>query len=275
MIYYKTDEEIEFVRESCLLVCKALSHVASIIKPGMTGIDIDKAAEEVIRDHNAEPAFKGYRGFPATLCVSPNAAVVHGIPSKSQEFKEGDIVSVDCGVLLNGFFGDSAYTFPLGEVSEEVMHLMKVTNTSLYKAIETSEVGKRIGDIGFAVQHYVERQHKFSVVRELVGHGIGRELHEPPEVPNFGKRGRGIKLQEGLVIAIEPMVNQGRKDVRTAPDGWTILAKDLKPSAHFEHTIAVREEGPDILSNHEMIVEQIRKNDNVLDVGVYDESVVA
>ncbi|MCI5080982.1 MAG: type I methionyl aminopeptidase [Saprospiraceae bacterium] len=275
MIYYKTDEEIEFVRESCLLVCKALSHVASIIKPGMTGIDIDKAAEEVIRDHNAEPAFKGYRGFPATLCVSPNAAVVHGIPSKSQEFKEGDIVSVDCGVLLNGFFGDSAYTFPLGEVSEEVMHLMKVTNTSLYKAIETSEVGKRIGDIGFAVQHYVERQHKFSVVRELVGHGIGRELHEPPEVPNFGKRGRGIKLQEGLVIAIEPMVNQGRKDVRTAPDGWTILAKDLKPSAHFEHTIAVREEGPDILSNHEMIVEQIRKNDNVLEVGVYDESVVA
>ncbi len=275
MIYYKTDEEIEFVRESCLLVCKALSHVASIIKPGMTGIDIDKAAEEVIRDHNAEPAFKGYRGFPATLCVSPNAAVVHGIPSKSQEFKEGDIVSVDCGVLLNGFFGDSAYTFPLGEVSDEVMHLMKVTNTSLYKAIETSEVGKRIGDIGFAVQHYVERQHKFSVVRELVGHGIGRELHEPPEVPNFGKRGRGIKLQEGLVIAIEPMVNQGRKDVRTAPDGWTILAKDLKPSAHFEHTIAVREEGPDILSNHEMIVEQIRKNDNVLEVGVYDESVVA
>lgn len=272
MIFYKTDEEIELVRESCLLVCKALSHVASILKPGMTGQEIDKAAEEVIRDHNAVPAFKGYRGFPATLCVSKNEAVVHGIPGEKQVFEDGDIVSVDCGVLMNGFFGDSAYTFPVGEVSDEIMKLLKVTNTSLYKAIDAATVGKRIGDIGFAVQHYVEKEHKYGVVRELVGHGIGRELHEPPEVPNFGKRGRGIKLQEGLVIAIEPMVNQGKKDVRTAPDGWTIIARDRKPSAHFEHTIAIRKDGPDILSNHELIVEQIRKNANLQEVGVLKEA---
>lgn len=272
MIFYKTDEEIELIRASCLLVCKALAHVASILKPGISGEEIDKAAEELIRDHGAEPAFKGYRGFPATLCVSLNEAVVHGIPGKDQVFKSGDVVSVDCGVLLNGFFGDSAYTFPIGEVSDEIMKLLRVTNTSLYKAIETSVLGKRIGDIGFSVQNYVEREHKYSVVRELVGHGIGRDLHEPPEVPNFGKRGRGIKLQEGLVIAIEPMVNLGRKDVKTAKDGWTILARDAKPSAHYEHTIAVRKDGPDILSNHNLIVEEIRKNDNVQEVSVLTEA---
>lgn len=268
MIFYKTDEEIELVRESCLLVCKALAEVASIIKPGISGAEIDKAAEQVILDHNAKPAFKGYRGFPATLCVSPNESVVHGIPGKDQVFQDGDIVSVDCGVFMNGFYGDSAYTFALGDVSEEIMELLRVTNTSLYKAIDAAVVGNRIGDIGFAVQNYVEKEHGYGVVRELVGHGIGRELHESPEVPNYGKRGKGTKLQEGLVIAIEPMVNLGKKEVRTAQDGWTVFAKDRKPSAHYEHSIAVRKDGPDILSNHTLIEAAIAKNANVKEVGL-------
>ncbi len=266
MIFYKTDEEIELIRESCLLVCKALTEVAKVIRPGISGQEIDTIAEQVIRDHHAVPAFKGYRGFPATLCVSPNESVVHGIPSKDQVFKDGDIVSVDCGVLLNGFHGDSAYTFPLGDVDEAVMELCRVTNTSLYRAIEAAEVGKRLGDISFAVQEYTEKMHNYSIVRELVGHGIGRDLHEAPEVPNYGKRGRGIKLQEGLVIAIEPMVNLGRKEVMTARDNWTVLAKDRKPSAHYEHTIAIRKDGADILSNHQMITEAIQSNPNVKEV---------
>lgn len=266
MIFYKTDEEIELIRESCLLVCKALTEVAKVIRPGISGQEIDTIAEQVIRDHHAVPAFKGYRGFPGTLCVSPNESVVHGIPSKDQIFKDGDIVSVDCGVLLNGFHGDSAFTFPLGDVSEEVMELCRVTNTSLYRAIEAAELGKRLGDISFAVQEYTEKVHNYSIVRELVGHGIGRDLHEAPEVPNYGKRGRGVKLQEGLVIAIEPMVNLGRRDVRTASDGWTVFAKDHKPSAHYEHTIAIRKDGPDILSDHQMIADAIQSNPNVKEV---------
>lgn len=268
MIFYKTDEEIELIRESCLLVCKALAHVGSMIRPGISGAEIDKAAEELIRDHQAKPAFKGYRGFPATLCVSPNESVVHGIPGPKQVFEDGDIVSVDCGVLLNGFFGDSAYTFALGDVSEEVMELLRVTNTSLYKAIDAATIGNRLGDVGFAVQHYVEKVHKYGVVRELVGHGIGRELHESPEVPNYGKRGKGTKLKEGLVIAVEPMVNLGKKEVRTSKDGWTVFAKDRKPSAHFEHTIALRKGKTDILSNHTFIEDAIRKNPNVKEVAL-------
>ena len=268
MIFYKTDEEIELIRESCLLVCKALAHVGSMIKPGISGAEIDKAAEELIRDHQAKPAFKGYRGFPATLCVSPNESVVHGIPGPEQVFKDGDVVSVDCGVLLNGFFGDSAYTFALGDVSDEVMDLLSVTNTSLYKAIDAAVKGNRLGDIGFAVQQYVEKEHKYGIVRELVGHGIGRELHEAPEVPNYGKRGKGTKLKEGLVIAVEPMVNLGRREVRTAKDGWTVFAKDRKPSAHYEHTIAIRKDGTDILSNHTLIEEAISKNSNVKSVAL-------
>lgn len=262
MVYYKTSEEIELIRQSCLLVSKTLAHVASIIKPGVTGKKIDEEAEALIRDHKAVPGFKGYNGFPATLCVSINEAVVHGIPSENV-FQDGDIVSVDCGVFMNGFFGDAAFTFALGDVDAATMELLHVTNTSLYKAIENAVVGKRIGDIGFAVQEYCERQHKYGVVRELVGHGIGRELHEPPEVPNYGKRGRGPMLKEGLVIAIEPMVNLGWKDVRQAPDGWTIITKDKKPSAHYEHTVAVTKGKADLLSNHHIIQEAIAKNDEV------------
>ena len=267
MIYYKTAEEIELIRQSCLLVSKTLTHVASRIRPGISGKEIDKEAEELIRDHGGVPGFKGYNGFPSTLCVSINEAVVHGIPSES-EFQDGDIVSVDCGVFMNGFFGDSAFTFALGVVEEETMELLRVTNTSLYKAIDNAVVGKRLGDIGFAVQEYCERQHKYGVVRELVGHGIGRELHELPEVPNYGKRGRGPLLKEGLVIAIEPMVNLGWKDVRQAKDGWTIITKDKKPSAHYEHTVAVTKGKADILSNHEMIQEAISKNDEVREVAL-------
>jgi len=262
MIYYKTDEEIELIRQSCLLVCKALTHVAGMIKPGMTGEEIDKEAEQLIRDHNAVPGFKGYRGFPATLCISVNEGVVHGIPTK-EAFKDGDVVSVDCGSLMNDFYGDAAYTFALGDVKEETMELLRVTKTSLYMGIEAAKVGNRIGDIGYAVQNYCEKTHPYGVVRELVGHGLGRSLHEAPEVPNYGKRGRGPKLQDGLVIAIEPMVNLGVKEVRQSDDGWTIITKDKMPSAHFEHTIAVRKGGPDILSNHTMIEEAIAKNPNV------------
>ena len=263
MVYYKTDEEIELIRQNCLLVCKTLAHVASIIRPGISGQVIDRAAEEVIRDHQAEPAFKGYRGFPATLCVSVNEQVVHGIPNEEQIFQDGDIVSVDCGVFLNGYYGDAAYTFPLGEVPEEVMELCRVTNTSLYQAIDAAVAGNRLGDIGFAVQEYVERRHRYGVVRELVGHGLGRSLHEAPEVPNYGRRGRGMLLKEGLVIAIEPMVNLGRKDVRTSRDGWTVFARDRKPSAHYEHTVAIGRNDADILSDHRPIEAAIRKNDNV------------
>lgn len=266
MIFYKTEEEIEAIRASCLLVCKTLAHVGSMIRPGISGAEIDKAAEELIRDHDAVPSFKGYRGFPGTLCVSVNEQVVHGIPSKGQIFQDGDIVSVDCGVYMNGFHGDSAYTFALGEVDEKVMDLCRATNTSLYKAIDNAVVGKRLGDISFAVQHYIERVHKYGIVRELVGHGIGKELHEAPEVPNYGKRGKGIKLKEGLVIAIEPMVNLGRKDVATSKDGWTVFARDRKPSAHYEHTVAIRKDKADILSNHTMIEEAIRKNPEVREV---------
>lgn len=269
MVFYKTDEEIEQIRESCLIVCKALAHVASVIRPGISGAQIDKEAEELIRDNQAEPGFKGYRGFPATLCISVNEGVVHGIPSKN-EFKEGDIVSVDCGSLKNGFYGDSAFTFALGEVSEEVMDLLRVTNTSLYKAIDQAVVGNRLGDIGFAVQEYCERQHGYGVVRELVGHGLGRNLHESPEVPNYGKRGRGPVMKDGLVIAIEPMINMGRKEVRQSNDGWTIITKDKMPSAHFEHTIAVRKGKADILSNHSFVEMALQNNPNVREVGVIE-----
>ena len=268
MIYYKTEEEIEYIRQSCLLVCQALAEVGRLIRPGISGKEIDEAAEQVILDHGAKPGFKGLYGFPATLCVSVNEHVVHGIPTADQVFEDGDIVSVDCGVFMNGFFGDSAFTFPLGEVSEDVMELCRVTNTSLYLGIEQAVAGNRLGDIGHAIQHYVEREHGYGVVRDLVGHGIGRELHEDPQVPNFGKRGRGPLLKDGLTIAIEPMVNLGRKEVRTSKDGWTVRAKDLKPSAHYEHTVAVQKDKADILSDHSLIEAAIRNNPNVREVAL-------
>ncbi len=265
MIYYKTDEEIELIRHSCLLVSKTLALVASEIRPGVTGKAVDRKAEEFIRDHKAKPGFKGYRGFPATLCISVNEGVVHGIPTDI-EFKDGDVVSVDCGAYINGFFGDSAYTFALGDISNDIVDLMRVTNESLYKGIEQAKVGRRIGDISFAVQNFAEREHKYGVVRELVGHGIGKDLHEAPEVPNFGKRNSGKKIKAGLVIAIEPMVNLGTRKVLTASDGWTIITQDKKASAHFEHTIAVRKTGADILTDHTFIEEAIKNNPEIKDI---------
>lgn len=264
-VIYKTDDEIELIRESCMLVGKTLGLVAEIIKPGASGKEIDKMAEAFIRDHKAAPGFKGYQGFPATLCISVNEAVVHGIPS-DDVFKDGDIVSVDCGVFLNGYFGDCAYTFALGDVKEETIELMEVTQESLYLAIEQAVPGNRLGDIGFAVQQYAEHDRQYGVVRELVGHGIGKSLHEAPQVPNFGRRGHGRKLKDGLVIAIEPMINLGKKGVVSADDGWTIITADRLPSAHFEHTIAVRKGGADILSSHKFVEAAIKNNPDVKEI---------
>lgn len=274
MVYYKTDEEVEYIRKSCLLVCDTLAHVASIIRPGITAREIDTAAETLIRDHGAEPAFKGYRGFPATLCVSINEQVVHGIPTDKVIFQDGDIVSVDCGVQWNGFFGDAAYTFPLGNVSEKVMDLCRVTKSSLYVGIEQAVAGHRVGDISFSIQNYVERGFGYGIVRELVGHGVGRSLHEEPEVPNYGKRGKGMKMLEGLVIAIEPMVNLGKRDVMTSKDGWTVSARDRQPSAHYEHTVVVRKHKANILSNHVPIEAAIAKNTEVRAVSLKEERVL-
>jgi methionyl aminopeptidase len=257
MIYYKTIEEIERIRESSLLVARTLAEVAKRIGPGVTSLELDKLAEEFIRDHGAIPAFKGYNGFPASLCVSPNSEVVHGIPN-NKPFKEGDIVSVDCGVLKNEYYGDSAYTFPIGNVSDAVRSLLRVTKESLYQGINAAVEGKRLQDISFEIQTYCE-SHGYSVVRELVGHGIGRQLHEAPEVPNFGKRGSGPKLKQGLVIAIEPMINMGRKNVLHGKDGWTITTQDGLPSAHFEHTIAVGKDKAEILSSFRFIEEALNE----------------
>ena len=256
-LYYKTKEEIELIRESSLLVAKALAEVAKIIKPGVSTLSLDKVAFEFIKDNDAEPAFLNYNGFPNSLCISVNSQVVHGIPGK-YELRDGDIVSVDCGVVKNSFFGDSAYTFPIGNVKPEILELLKITKESLYKGIEAAVVGKRIGDIGEAVQTYAEKN-GYSVVRELVGHGIGKNLHESPEVPNYGKKGAGLKLQEGLVIAIEPMINLGKKAIIQDSDGWTIRTADNLPSAHFEHTITIGKDKADILSSFDYIEEVLRK----------------
>lgn len=253
MIYYKSDEEIEIQRQSSLLVGKTLAEVAKAIKPGVKTIELDAIAEEFIRDHGAVPGFKGYGGFPATLCISVNEAVVHGIPNE-HELIDGDIVSIDCGTLMNGFYGDSAYTFAVGNVKEDHLLLMQRTKESLYLAIEQSVSGKRLGDIGHAVQSYVEG-FGYSVVRDLVGHGVGRNLHEKPEVPNYGRRGSGMKLKPGLVLAIEPMINLGVKEVVQDDDGWTIRTVDSKPSAHYEHNIVVRNGKADILSTFDYIEE--------------------
>lgn len=257
MIYYKTIEEIERIRESSLLVARTLAEVAKRIGPGVTSLELDKLAEEFIRDHGAIPAFKGYNGFPASLCVSPNSEVVHGIPN-TKPFKEGDIVSVDCGVLKNEYYGDSAYTFPIGEVSDAVRNLLRVTKESLYRGINVAVEGKRLQDISYEIQTYCE-SNGYSVVRELVGHGIGKKLHEAPEVPNFGKRGSGPKLKQGLVIAIEPMINMGRKNVLHGKDGWTITTQDGLPSAHFEHTIAIGRDKAEILSSFRFIEEALNE----------------
>ena len=248
MIKYKNKAEIELMRESALLVSEALAVVAAKIKPGITTMQLDKIAEEFIKDNKATASFKGYHGFPFACCISVNDAVVHGFPT-NDELVSGDIVSVDVGVFKNGFHGDSAYTFGVGEVSEEVKKLMRVTKESLYKGIEKAIIGNRVGDIAFAIQDYTEKQYGYGVVRDLVGHGLGRSLHEEPQVPNFGKRGTGAKLREGLVIAIEPMINLGTKDVFHDKDGWTIRTADGKPAAHYEHDICIQKGKADILSS--------------------------
>ena len=259
MIYYKTEEEIELIKESSLLVAKTHAEVAKLIQPGVSTLALDKIAEEFIRDNGGVPAFKGYSGFPNTLCVSPNEQVVHGIPT-NDPIESGTILSLDCGVKKNGFFGDSAFTYEVGEVAKDVKELLKITRESLYKGIEVAVSGNRIGDIGYAIQNHAEKN-GFTVVRELVGHGVGVNLHESPEVPNYGKRGRGVKLHEGLVIAIEPMINMGVKEINQLNDGWTIKTADLKPSAHFEHTIVVRKGKAEILSSFDCI-DKVLKNKN-------------
>lgn len=263
MVFYKTPAEIELMRESNLLVCKTHALIASLLRPGITGEELDFEAETFIRDHKAEPGFKGYQGFPATLCISPNEQVVHGIPNDIP-FAEGDIISFDCGVLKNGFYGDAAYTFLLGEVDAEVVELCRVTKESLAKGIRAARVGNKVGDISFAIQDYAERKNGYGVVRELVGHGVGRNLHEAPEVPNFGRRNKGARLKDGLVLAIEPMVNLGTKKIKQHKDGWTVTTKDKKVSAHYEHSVHISKKGPDILSDHDIIEEEVKRNDNIM-----------
>ena len=251
MIHYRTDKEIELLRQAALLVGKTLAEVGKHIRPGIRTIELDKIAEEFIRDHGAIPAFKGYEGFPGSLCVSVNDAVVHGIPG-NYELRDGDIVSVDCGTILNGYVGDSAYTFTVGEVSEEIRLFLQRSKESLYKGIEQAVAGNRIGDISAAVQQHAE-SFGYGVVRELEGHGVGRKMHEAPGVPNFGARGRGPLLKEGMVICIEPMINMGTKAVVFERDGWTVRTKDRKPSAHFEFAVAIRRDGPDVLTDFNII----------------------
>lgn len=263
MIAYKTPEEIELMRQSCLLVGDTIAEIARMIKPGVTTLELDTAAEQFIKDHGAVPSFKDYRGFPFTCCISVNDAVVHGFPTDSG-LREGDIISVDVGVFKNGFHGDSAYTFALAPVTSEVTQLMKITKESLYKGIEKAIAGNRIGDIAFAIQEHTEHKHGYGVVRELVGHGVGKELHEDPQVPNYGRRGTLQKLREGLVIAIEPMINMGKKEVFNDEDGWTVRTKDHKPSAHYEHTICVKKTKADILSSFASIEAAERANENII-----------
>jgi methionyl aminopeptidase len=257
MLYLKTDEEIGLLKESNMLVSRTLAEIASVIRPGITTLYLDSLAELFIRDHGATPAFKGYGGFPSTLCTSVNDEVVHGIPS-GYILKEGDIISVDCGVILNGWYGDSAYTFPVGEINEEVSRLLSFTRAALEEGVKEAVAGNRVGNISYAVQTKAESG-GFSVVRELVGHGIGKKLHEQPEVPNYGKQGTGQKMGKGLVICIEPMINFGKKETLQMKDGWTIKTADGKPSAHFEYAVAVNKGKADVLTTFEFIEEVLNK----------------
>jgi methionyl aminopeptidase len=251
MIHLKSREEIALMRESALIVSKTLGMLAGEIKPGVTTLQLDKLAETFIRDHKAEPGFLGLYDFPNTLCMSPNAQVVHGIPNDTP-LEDGDIISVDCGALKNGFYGDHAYTFEVGEVAESTKKLLKITRESLYEGIKQFKAGNRVGDVGFAIQKYTEA-HGYGVVRELVGHGLGRKMHEDPEMPNYGKRGRGKQFKEGMVVAIEPMINLGTHRIKQLTDGWTILTVDGQPSAHFEHDVAIVDGKPELLSTFKYI----------------------
>lgn len=249
----KSEEDIRILRENALIVSRTLAEVAKYIEPGIKTIELDRIAEDFLVEEGAIPGFKGYNGFPNTLCISINDEIVHGIPGE-RVLKNGDIVSIDCGSIKNGFYGDSAYTFAVGDVAPEVLDLLRRTRESLFLAIEMAVSGKRVGDISAAVQEYVE-SFEYSIVRELVGHGIGRHLHEKPDIPNYGKKGSGVKLQEGLVICIEPMINLGTKNILQAKDGWTIRTADRLPSAHFELTVVVRKEKADVLSTFQYIEE--------------------
>lgn len=258
MIFLKTEDEIELLRQSNLLVGKTLAELAKIIKPGVTTKELDKVAEEFIRDHGAEPTFKGFpnpygSAFPASICTSVNEQVVHGIPS-DVVLRDGDIVSVDCGTYMNGFCGDSAYTFCVGDVDEKVLNLLRTTKEALYLGIQNAVQGKRLGDIGYSIQQHCEKN-SYGVVREFVGHGIGKKMHEDPQVPNFGKRGTGAMLKQGMCIAIEPMITLGERQIVMERDGWTVRTRDRKVAAHFEHTVAVRSGKADILSSFQFIEE--------------------
>jgi methionyl aminopeptidase len=263
-IIYKSKEEVELIRKSSLLVGKTLAEVALHIKPGITTAKLDEIAEAFLRDHGATPSFKGYHGYKASLCISVNEEVVHGIPGK-REIKEGDVVSVDCGAFMNGYHGDSAYTFPVHVSDAGLLQLLRVTLRSLELGIEKAHGGNRVGDISAAIQEYAER-HGYGVVRELVGHGIGKTLHEKPEVPNYGKKGAGVLLKQGMTIAIEPMINMGTKNVKQLNDGWTVITQDKKPSAHFEHTIAITETAAEVLSSFKDIEKSISKNHNITEL---------
>ena len=254
----KSEEDIRILKENALIVSRTLAEVAKYIEPGIQTIELDRIAEDFLTEEGAIPGFKGYNGFPNTLCISINDEIVHGIPGE-RVLKNGDIVSIDCGSIKNGFYGDSAYTFAVGDVAPEVLDLLRRTRESLFLAIEMAVSGKRVGDISAAVQEYVE-SFEYSIVRELVGHGIGRHLHEKPDIPNYGKKGSGVKLQEGLVICIEPMINLGTKNILQAKDGWTIRTADRLPSAHFELTVVVRKEKADVLSTFQYIEEVLRSN---------------
>ena len=255
MIVIKTREEIELMRESALIVSKTLGMLAKEVKPGVTTLYLDKLAEEFIRDHDAIPGFLGLYDFPNTLCMSPNEQIVHGFPNKDI-LVEGDIISIDCGALKNGFYGDHAYTFEVGEVAPETKKLLDVTKESLYLGIREFKAGNRVGDVGFAIQNHCEA-HGYGIVRELVGHGLGRVMHEDPEMPNYGKRGRGKKFKEGMVVAIEPMVNAGTHKIKQHSDGWTITTRDNKMSAHFEHDVAIIDGKPEILSTFKYIYDAL------------------
>ena len=250
-IILKTREEIELMRESAFIVSKTLGMLASEIKPGVTTLALDTMAFDFIKDQDAEPGFLGLYDFPNTLCMSPNAQIVHGIPT-DKPLEEGEIISIDCGVLKNGFYGDHAYTFAIGEIAPETEKLLRITKESLYEGIKAFQLNNRIGDLGYAIQHYCEKE-GYGVVRELVGHGLGETMHEAPEVPNYGKRGRGKKFLNGMVLAIEPMINMGTHRIKQLNDGWTILTADGKPSAHFEHNVALIDGKPELLSTFEYI----------------------
>ncbi len=262
MMIVKTDEQVELMRKSALLVSKTLTEVAKTLQPGLPTINIDKMIGEFIRDNGAIPSFLNYNGYPFNSCISVNDVVVHGFPGKN-ELQDGDIVTIDVGVILNGWHGDHAYTFAIGDPGAEVMKLIQVTKESLFKGIEKAVAGNYTGDIGFAIQEHTERKNGYGVVRDLVGHGLGKNLHEDPQVPNYGKRGSGKKLKEGLVLAIEPMINLGKRDVYTDEDGWTVKTKDGKPSVHFEHDVCVRRGKADILSNYSTIEKAEEENQHL------------